>query len=65
MTPLKFTITGHYEADPEQYGESDEPLTPERMAWIDQDEFESGGIGVYDILEWAGEKGVTVVIEAE
>lgn len=60
MTTLKFTIIGRYEADPDHYGNDDLEPTAEGMAALDQDEFDSGGISVHDVIEWAGAANVEV-----
>lgn len=65
MTPLKFTIIGRYEAEAEHYGNEDREPTAEEMAAIDQDEFNSGGISIHDVIEWAGAANVEVKFEPD
>jgi hypothetical protein len=61
MATLKFTIVGRYEAEPGNYGSAD----PKIMASEDQEQIDDGDVGLADLIEWAGERDITVKIEAE
>lgn len=61
MTTLKFTITGYWEADYSHYELDEEDAV--QMANLDQEEYDEGGVSVYDVLDWAIDRDITVRIE--
>ena len=66
MPILRFTITGSYEAHPENYVDlGDDPITAAQMAAIDQENIDSGSVDVRDVIEWGADREYTIAIEAQ